>query len=599
MLDYLIFFFSDIPSGLTINSFQQRQFVPQRAIMFTLARSSAIDRIYDVTSHKNGIPLLPSNFLPESYTFEDLYRELVKKNEAGKDEELVSLLILASCLKEKSNIVEGPDDEKWYEKFEDYLSNTTLPDGKVFSLDKHDEEQSDQVHKAKQRRDKYSLCILSISYLLEISSKSLQQPKNSTLLSLIPFTSTENPWTTPQSQQIATKILEKHSFYVQSSKFLVTYLLISFIRPIFSEAAAPKSITASSRKAAPSSAPPRHLDIRESSPSRQPWRSNIPHTITVLQWIIGSISPEILRTDEVFPQLVPALLILLDSPSNPIRIHALRLLPSLFSKMGKKLLIKTGLGEVFEDAIHPVLLFLPSITPVEDTLKLLPVGYEALYAICDAKWPERDDEQTSTGAITAPTSSLLSQKTNTAESTIRLRLAFLDKIIRHAILPAYTHCQEIPSVVEILISQIGIIIPKMKISGVKHLKNILPIISNILINPFFPDTSPSLIIKTLRTLREVILVLWPRISVKEHRLLILRALGLLYCNTRSNSVGRSVDRKIVDVEAETEITKELQETGKVFVAAVQMGDDEAKEAFGLELDTLVQTEGGLASIFPV
>ncbi|KAJ8067772.1 hypothetical protein OCU04_003373 [Sclerotinia nivalis] len=564
--------------------------------MFTFARSPARDRIYDVTSHKNGITLLPSNFLPESYTFEDLYRELVKENEAGKDEELVSLLILASCLKEKSNIVEGPDDEKWYEKFEDYLSNTALLDGKIFSLDKSDEEeQSDEAHKFKQYRDKYSLCILSISYLLEISSNPFQPPKNSTLLSLIPFTSTKNPWTTPQSQQIATTILEKHSLYVQSPKFLVTYLLKSFIRRIFSEAITPKSITASSRKAAPSSAPPRHLDIRESSPSRQPWRSNIPHTIPVLQWIIESISPDILRTDEVFPQLVPAILILLDSPSNSIRIHALRLLPTLFSKMGGKLLIQTGLGDVFEDAIHPVLLFLPSITPVEDTLKLLPAGYEALYALCDAKWPEKEDEQASTGAITAPTSSISGQTTNTPESTARLRLAFLDRIIRRAILPAYTHCQEIPSVVEILISQIGIIIPKMKIFGVRHLKDILPMMSNTLINPFFPDTSPSLVIKTLQTLREVILVLWPRISVKEHRLLILQALGLLYCNTRSNSVGKFEEQK----RLEGEIMKELQETGKVFVAAVRMGEDEVEQAFKQELDKIIQAEGELAIIFHV
>ncbi|KAF7860416.1 hypothetical protein EAF04_008542 [Stromatinia cepivora] len=555
--------------------------------MFTFARNPARDRIYEVNSHENGITLLPSNFLPESYTFEDLYRELVKENEAGKYEELVSLLILASCLKEKSNIVEGPDDEKWYEKFEDYLSSTALPDGKIFSLDKSDEKQSDDAHKVKQFRDKYSFCILSISYLLEISSNPLQQPKNFTLLSLIPFTSTKNPWTTPQSQQIATTILEKHSLYVQSSKFLVTYLLKSFIRRIFSGTTILKSITASSRKAVPSSAPPRHFDIRESSPSRQPWRSNIPHTIPVLQWIIESISPDILRTDEVFSQLVPTLLILLDSPSNSIRIHALRLLPTLFSKMGAKLLIQTGLGDVFEDAIHPVLLFLPSITPVEDTLKLLPAGYEALYALCDAKWPEKED------VITIPISSLSSQTTNAPKSTAQLRLAFLDRIIRRAILPAYTHCQEIPSVVEILILQIGVIIPKMKIFGVRHLKDILPIMTNTLINPFFPDMSPSLIIKTLQTLREVILVLWPRISMEEHRLLILQALGLLYCNIRSDSVGRFEEKERVDAE----IMKELQETGKVLVAAMRGGEDEAKQAFKQELDKLIKADGELASIF--
>lgn len=154
------------------------------------------------------------------------------------------------------------------------------------------------MHKIEQYKEKYSLCIVSIDHLLNIPSKTSKPPKNSTLLSLIPFTSTDYAWTTPQSQLTAIAILDRYESYTQSPEFLVTYLLKSFIRVIFSEARTPESVTASSRKAHPSSAPPRQFDILESSPSKQPWRSNNPYTIPVLQWIVDVISV-------CFPPLTP------------------------------------------------------------------------------------------------------------------------------------------------------------------------------------------------------------------------------------------------------------------------------------------------------
>ncbi|RAL65757.1 hypothetical protein DID88_005423 [Monilinia fructigena] len=59
---------------------------------------------------KNNMTLLPTSYIPESYTFEDLYRELAKEREEVKDEELESILILASYLKE-SNRLKGTDDD--------------------------------------------------------------------------------------------------------------------------------------------------------------------------------------------------------------------------------------------------------------------------------------------------------------------------------------------------------------------------------------------------------------------------------------------------------------------------------------------------------
>lgn len=148
------------------------------------------------------------------------------------------------------------------------------------------EDQSNRTYMMKHHRAKYSLCIVSIFHLFEDCPSELSSPKNPTFLSLIPFTSTKSPWTTPRSQQFSEAILDKYKSHAKSYDFLVTYLLKSFIRPIFFNTPAPASITASSRKAAPSSAPPRHIDIHDSSSSSQPWRSNIPYTIPIVQWII-------------------------------------------------------------------------------------------------------------------------------------------------------------------------------------------------------------------------------------------------------------------------------------------------------------------------
>ncbi|KAI9649859.1 hypothetical protein NHQ30_002441 [Ciborinia camelliae] len=563
--------------------------------MFESARDPAKARIITAAASEYDTTLLPSTFLPERYHLQDLYRELVDETKDGKDEELENILILASCLEQNSNLVKGLDDEECLEKLEDYLTKRILPNGNVFSLDRYQtdgEEGSDKALKIKKYKYKYILCIVSISLLLEIFSNPQSPPKNDTLLSVIPFATIMSPWTTTKSHQIATAILEKHNSYVQSPEFLVTYLLKSFIRRIFSEAPAPKSVTASSRKAAPSSAPPPHFDVRESSPSRQPWRSNIPYTIPVLQWIIESITPDILRK-EGFPLLIPPLLTLLDSPSNSIRIHTLNLLPTLFPKMGDKVLLQTGLGDVFEDAIHPVLLFLPSLTPVEDTSNLLPAGYQALYALLDVIWPGKEGE-TNISDVIVPTNNPSNPISDISKSGARVRLAFLDRIMRHAILPAHHHCQEIPSVVEILIAQIGIVIAEMGIWGVKHLKDILPIMSKILMDPFLPDTSPSLVIKTLETLRGVIIVLSPRIGVQDHRLMILEALGSLYCQIRSQKHVKSEEIKL----DHGDILRELQETGRVFVDEVRKSEDQdVKVAFQRELDHLIKAYGELANVF--
>jgi hypothetical protein len=119
---------------------------------------------------------------------------------------------------------------------------------------------------------------------------------------------------------------------------------------------------------------------------------------------------------------------------------------SLFlPKFPLKLLTQTGLGPVFEDAILPTLLFLPSITPLEESLQLLPPAYKALETLSVARFGEDEKEKIE-------------------------KMKFFDRVLRKGILMGYFHAQEHPAIVEVLMTQLAFVVSEMGIYSVKHLK---------------------------------------------------------------------------------------------------------------------------------
>ena len=140
---------------------------------------------------------------------------------------------------------------------------------------------------------------------------------------------------------------------------------------------------------------------------------------------------------------IPPILTLLDDSNTPIRTRGLKILSAFLPKFSQKLLSQTGLGPVFEDAIHPTLLFLPSITPVEESLLLLPAAYRALGVLCEVQFPNTDDAG---------------------------RLRLLDRIIRHGILPGYLHSSQILVLVNVLVTELCTTVSRMGVHSVKHLK---------------------------------------------------------------------------------------------------------------------------------
>jgi hypothetical protein len=161
----------------------------------------------------------------------------------------------------------------------------------------------------------------------------------------------------------------------------------------------------------------------------------------------------------------PPLLTLLDDSNTSTRSRGLSILSSFLPKMGGERLQRTGLGDVFEDAVMPTLMFLPNITPVDESIELLRPAYNALFVLADVRWMVE-------GTL----------DTQTKVKNQQEQAKFYDRIMRQGILTGYAHAYEHLKIVELLIGEISGLVGKMGVHTVKHLK----VIAN-----FFPRQSTS------------------------------------------------------------------------------------------------------------
>jgi hypothetical protein len=200
---------------------------------------------------------------------------------------------------------------------------------------------------------------------------------------------------------------------------------------------------------------------------------------------------------------------------------------------------------------------------LEESVVLVPAAYEALFALCDVRFPASDSNGNGDG---------------------KERTKFLDKLLRKGILSGYAHCSEHPSIVEILLTQTKLLIDKMGITSVKHLKDILPIISTVLTDPFAPS-KPSLLLAGLRCLQSLILNAWPRVREEGYRIEIVKALVMCW---------RTVTEEGKEGEGLEAVKDEIKNTGRLLVEAVGREVD-MKE----ELGPLFEVEGSVEEVFGI
>ena len=137
---------------------------------------------------------------------------------------------------------------------------------------------------------------------------------------------------------------------------------------------------------------------------------------------------------------MPVLLALAEDQETRWRAQGLQILHAFITKCPPHILHNRGIDAVFKEAVFPTLLFLPSLTPEEESAQLLPLACRCLVAL--------------------------------AESIPRQRLAdrqkFLDKLLRDGIFAAYYHASNYPRIVELLMENTVDVLNCLGIYSLKH-----------------------------------------------------------------------------------------------------------------------------------
>jgi len=304
-------------------------------------------------------------------------------------------------------------------------------------------------------------------------------------------------------------------------------LLTSIIKPLFSASKHPSLTSSGRRSLVPQASGVGRLNHSFLDEDGKPWKNG--WTTDLLIFVLSHyqdipIASRKSTLEAQFHLLVPPILNLIDD--NDIIYKAagcrcLRILSEAIVSCKSHILKRTGLTEVFIDALKPNFLLLPTLTPEDESLSILKELYPAYRALVSAcfttLWLDPSDvEETTTKSILSfsqPDSSLITEAAH-------LRQFYLTTLVRHGLLYSLSHLstagagitQSVP-LTTYLISQLTPTISDMGIYAAKHLQTMLPFLRAILCDPFAPAV-PELLIETLGVFEMVIRVCWPRVKEK-------------------------------------------------------------------------------------
>ncbi|KAH0565690.1 hypothetical protein GP486_000909 [Trichoglossum hirsutum] len=345
-------------------------------------------------------------------------------------------------------------------------------------------------------------------------------------VSLATFSDKRDQWTSGTAFTNATYLLAKYNLLVTKPCVLVDHVLRELIRPLFAKSNHPE-VTAQGRKALHPS--PRIHGSSLLEAETKPWKFGKIYSVTVFRWVLLKFAEALVEAN--WPLVIPPILTLIDDDSPEYKAKGCELLAILLRVTPPALLVRTGLGEVFYDAVMPCLSYLPSLTPQDQSLRLLGDAYPTLITLSRLRYPSDDKRKE--------------------------RVGMLDQVMRKGVLNGYFHCSDNVKIVESLVSQMRLLVSEMGIWSVKHLKDMIPMLSDILSEPF-ATAYPPLLITTIQTLQTIILTDWPRIAA--HRAEVLR--GLTFCWLKLMEDGPKV-------ASFNELKQGLKDSLKLLKAAVQ------------------------------
>ncbi|SCV43350.1 uncharacterized protein FFB14_07938 [Fusarium fujikuroi] len=260
------------------------------------------------------------------------------------------------------------------------------------TADEHHKEHSELLTEAAVA----SLSILSSKYRIVLGQF--------TLIKLTAVTDPQDPWTTAQAATAASKLLSEHLEGESLNEFITNTILQEHLKPLFMKSTS--RITASGRPSQYNMIDDRSRAVIEV----QSWRTQAPWAEATIQWTVNMSTTSLIKKH--WPLFLPVLLALVENESTKTKVRGLKTTREFINKCPAQVLQTTGIGRVFANVTFPLLLYLPSITPEEESMTILIPAYDVLIK--------------------------LAQSTGDTNSIERRRL--FDKILRDGVFAAHSHC---------------------------------------------------------------------------------------------------------------------------------------------------------------
>ena len=266
---------------------------------------------------------------------------------------------------------------------------------------------------------------------------------------------------------------------------------------------------------------------------------------------------------------MPAILALIDDSSIPFKIKGCELLSQLLKPIqesGTDILTRTNLVSVFEEAITPCLLSLPTITPEDSSLKLLGAAYPALLLLIKTAHqtpsPKKSQSQKEKDSETYTTSLAKYLRSNLITSFHHISSSTAASLSATASFPH-------PRLSTFLLDEIAVFVKELGIHTTKCLQDLIHVLYTTISNPF-GTAHPPLLLAAIRTLKTVLLNAHPRVWRWRGEILGALTACWLHIVRESETVGKGANEQHrLSVTKLVEVTRELQRAVSVLKLVLQ------------------------------
>ena len=348
---------------------------------------------------------------------------------------------------------------------------------------------------------------------------------------------TQRPQTTNLRHQAST-IITNSSTDVDYLPSTLLDLLTQIIKPLFTTTKHPHLTSTGRRNLLP--APPPSIANRfisiDDDEDKNPWKTHF--TVSLLQYILHSYTllpydgqtGEVLRKTTIEAHvhlLVPPTLNMIDdaapTPWKSSGCQLLKLLCGVLVSTRSEMLRRTGLADVFVDALKTNFSLLPTLTAEEDSVAVMQELYPAFLGVVDARFTglEASVDTRNEGREKQNQRPRQNDAQPTRDEFSRYQ-DLLTLLFRHGILASLAHLspssESFSSTISVtlttlLLRQITPVFRRMGIYCVKHLQHLLPMLRMGLMDPF-ALAAPEMVLAALDVLGCVLEVAEVRVREK-------------------------------------------------------------------------------------